>query len=253
MGVDHINLKSWQGTVKVGDINLNAVWKKGQLQAERVFEGYYGSRINFVEQFSKANCDLLQPNRDYIGVNHSSNDVCSEEENLDPLSHYTNYAPAENFELHEAEADGDTYDHKLGMGLEDLLPETPDGIETDAEPLAFSKKISHEGEEILKSSLIATLNNSKSKKVPWCTCHVYNVAIDDLYNSKQQEMDSDDMEDEEYMKKGDLAAALVYSGGKICLSVIEVKEFQFGTDKVSHMAAALDDLEDISKSIKVLG
>ena len=74
----------------------------------------------------------------------------------------------------EAEADGDTYDHELGMGLEDLLPETPDGIETDAEPLAFSKKISHEGKEILKSSLIATLNNSKSKKVTWRTWRVQN-------------------------------------------------------------------------------
>jgi len=41
--------------------------------------------------------------------------------------------------------------------------------------------------------------------------------------------------------------------GKICLSVIEVKEFLFGTDKVSHVTAALDDLEDISKSIKVIG
>jgi len=29
------------------------VWKKGQVQAERIFEGYYGSRINFAEQFSK--------------------------------------------------------------------------------------------------------------------------------------------------------------------------------------------------------
>ena len=121
------------------------------------------------------------------------------------------------------------------------------------QPLAFSKKISHDRKEILKSSIIATLNNSKSKKDPWHTWCVCNVAIDYLYNSKQQEMDSDNMEDEEYMKKGDLAAALVHSGDKICLSVIEVKEFQFGTDKVSHVTAALDDLEDISKSIKVIG
>ena len=66
-------------------------------------------------------------------------------------------------------------------------------------------------------------------------------------------MDSDDMEDEEYVKKGDLAAALVHSGGEICLSVIEVKEFQFGINKVSHMTAALDDLGYISKLIKVIG
>jgi hypothetical protein len=153
--------------------------------------------------------------------------------------------------LPEAEADGDAYDHELGMGLEDLLPETPNGIETDAEPLASSKKILYEGKEILKNSLIATLNNSKSKTVPWHTWHVCNM-IDGLYNSKQEEMNSDDMEDEEYMKKGDFAATL-HSEGKICLCVIEVKEFQFDTEKVSHVTAALDDLEDISKSIKVMG
>ena len=113
----------------VTDIDLNAVWKKGQLQAEGIFEEYYGSRIKFFEQFSKANWDFLQPNGDYVGVNHSSNDHF-EEENPDPLSHYTNYASAENSELPEAEADDDTSDHELGMGLEDLLPETLDCIET---------------------------------------------------------------------------------------------------------------------------
>src|SRR5882672_10361455 len=57
MGVDHINPKSWRGTVKVGDIDLKAVWKKGQLKAKSIFEGYYKSRINFDQQFSKGNHD----------------------------------------------------------------------------------------------------------------------------------------------------------------------------------------------------
>ena len=212
----------------------------------------YKSRIDFDKQFSKGNYDLLQHDGDYVGVNYSPNDSRSEKENSYPLSHYTNYVSAENSELPEAEANGDTYDHELGMGIEDLLPETPESIETDAEPLALSKKISHEGKEILKNSLVATLNNPKSKKVPWRTWRIHNVAIDDLYNSKQ-EMDSNDMEDEEYMKKGDLVAILVHSGGEICLCVIEIKEFQFGTEKASHVTAALNDLEDISKSIKVIG
>jgi hypothetical protein len=253
MGVDHINPKSWRGTVKVGDIDLNIVWKKGELKAKSIFEGYYKSRINFDKQFSKDNHDLLRPEGDYVGVNYSPNDARSEEENPDPLSHYTNSMSAGTLELPEAEADGDTYDHELGVGLEDLLPETQEGIETDAEPLAFTKKITHEGKEVMKSSLIATLNNSKSKKVPWRTWRVRNVAIDDLYNSKREEMYSDDMEDEEYLKKGDLAAALVRSGGEICLCAIEVKEFQFGTEKATHVSAALSDLEDVSKAIKVTG
>ena len=45
VGFDHVNPKSWQGIVKVGDIYLDAVWKKGQLQAERIFMGYYKSRV----------------------------------------------------------------------------------------------------------------------------------------------------------------------------------------------------------------
>ena len=77
-----------------------------------------------------------------MGVNYSSNDVRSEEENPDPLSHYTNYASAENSELPEAETDGDTYDHELGMGLEDLLSETPNSIETDAAISILKKDLS---------------------------------------------------------------------------------------------------------------
>ena len=69
----------------------------------------------------------------------------------------------------------------------------------------------------MKNSLVATLNNKSSKKVPWRTWHVRGVAIEDLYNSKQEEMDSNDMEDDDYMKKGDLAASLVKCGDEILL------------------------------------
>ena len=79
------------------------------------------------------------------------------------------------------------------------------------------------------------------------------MAIEDLYNSKQEEMDPDDMEDGEYMKRGDLAASLVMCGGKICLCVIEVTGFKFGTEKITQTTAALNDLEDKNKQIKVTG
>ena len=52
------------------------------------------------------------------------------------------------------------------------------------------------------------------------------------------------------MKKGDLAASLVQCGDVICLCVIEVTEFKFGTEKIAQVTAALDDLEDINKQIK---
>ena len=130
-GIDHLNPKSWQGTVKVGDVDLKVVWKQGQVEAERLFESFYGSKISFDNWFSKEGHDLLRPNGNYVGVSYSPTDARSEEENHEPLhpefTNYSNEPSAQNAKMVDAEADSDTYDHELGMGLEDLLPDTPEG------------------------------------------------------------------------------------------------------------------------------
>ena len=36
-GIDHINPKSWQGKVKVGDVDLQAVWKKRTAEGRKTF------------------------------------------------------------------------------------------------------------------------------------------------------------------------------------------------------------------------
>ena len=198
----------------------------------------------------------MRPCGDYVGVSYSPTDVQSEQENDIPLhAEYTNYQNEDSVpEVDTADVeDSDTYDHELGMGLEDLMPNSPDGIDEETEPEAFSKKITWKGKEILKNSYVATLNNKSSKKVPWRNWRVRGVAIEDLYNSKHEEMDPDNMEDDEYMKKGDLAASLVMCRGKICLCVIEVTGFKFGTEKTTETTAALDDLEDKNKQVKVTG
>src|SRR6202050_4667767 len=136
--IDHVNPKSWQGKVKVGDVDLKVVWKQGNQVAERLFESFYGSKINFDKWFSKEGHDLLRPNGDYVGVSYSSNDAQSEEENHEPLhpefTNYSNEPSAQNVEKVDAEADSDTYDLELGMGLEDSLPDSPESIDADAEP-----------------------------------------------------------------------------------------------------------------------
>jgi len=73
------------------------------------------------------------------------------------------------------------------------------------------------------------------------------VAIEDLYNSKQEEIDPDDMEDDDYMKKGDLAASLVQCGGKICLCVMKSQDFGWYRENNSKQQQ-LDDLEDKNKA-----
>jgi hypothetical protein len=82
---------------------------------------------------------------------------------------------------------------------------------------------------------------------------VWGVALEDLRNSRCDELDPENMEDGDYMKKGDLAATLVWSGNRICMAIVEVTGFQFLKEKVPHTIALLDDLENLDKQIKISG
>ena len=79
------------------------------------------------------------------------------------------------------------------------------------------------------------------------------MALEDLHNSKSEELDPENMEDEDLMKKGDLAASLVRSGNRICMAVLEVTGFQFAKEKITQTTAAMDDLENRDKQIKIIG
>jgi len=80
---------------------------------------------------------------------------------------------------------------------------------------------------------------------------VQGVALEDLWNSKSDELDPEDMEDGDYMKKGDLVATLVQYGSKICMAVLEVTGFQFLKEKVARIIAALHDLKNPNNQIKI--
>jgi len=95
------------------------------------------------------------------------------------------------------------------MDFDDFLPDTIEGIEESVEPEVFSKTLIVDGKEFLKSSVVASLSSNHSKKVTIQTLRVRGVALEDLHNSRSDELDPEDMEDGNYMKKGDLAATLV--------------------------------------------
>ena len=103
----------------------------------------------------------------------------------------------------------DSADAPLGMDFDDFLPDTIEGIEESVEPEAFSKTLIVDGKEFLKSSVVASLSSNCSKKVTIQTLRVRGVALEDFHNSRSDELDPEDMEDGDYMKKGDLAATLV--------------------------------------------
>ena len=86
MGIDHINPKSWQGNVCVGDVNLREEWNKGRKRAEKILQNFYKHEFNFEQQFSSPQHDLLRPTGNYIGVKATPDDARSGEESASPLS-----------------------------------------------------------------------------------------------------------------------------------------------------------------------
>jgi hypothetical protein len=226
MGVDHVNPKSWTGNVCVGDVDLNTEWKQGQADAEQILQKFFGrGGVDFASVFSKSGHDLLRPLGEYVGVTVTEDDARSEEEDPVPLfvveeaSEPTTPVVQSNTALeeqsvddpsltHEADAD-DSADAPLGMDFDDFLPDTAEALEENVEPEAISKTLIVDGKEFLKSSIVASLSSNRSKKVTMRTLRVRGVALEDLRNSRSDELDPENMEDGDYIKKGDLAATLV--------------------------------------------
>ena len=48
MGIDHVNPRSWTGSVRVGDVDIKAEWKKGQTAAQNILCKHFGKKpVNF--------------------------------------------------------------------------------------------------------------------------------------------------------------------------------------------------------------
>ena len=62
-------------------MNLNAEWKQGQLNAEKILQMFFANHVvNFASVFSKPGYDLLRPLGKYVGVTATPDDAQSEEE-----------------------------------------------------------------------------------------------------------------------------------------------------------------------------
>ena len=85
MGIDHVNPKSWEGKVCVGDVNLEEQLTKGRKEAERRLCNYYGHIFNFEDEFPTTQHDPLRPKGIYVGVQVTNDDARSEEERETPL------------------------------------------------------------------------------------------------------------------------------------------------------------------------
>lgn len=214
--------------------------KKGQTAAEIILQQYFGNNpVDFDELFSKSDHDLLRPlGSKYVGVKFSSDDVRSEEENLNSLvitiannSHSSDpeivisddssalQYPLINSNSSADNNEEDILQNALGMDIDDFLSDSADGIEQNAEPESFSKVLVVDSKEFLKSSFDAGLSSNHSKKVTMRTLRSGGMALEDICNSRSKldRLDPEDLEDEDLIQKKELVGTLFRSGSTICL------------------------------------
>jgi hypothetical protein len=179
MGIDHVNPRSWTGSVCVGDVDIKAEWTKGHTAAKSILHKYFGKDpVNFNQLFSKTDHDLLRPLGKYIGVKSIADDACSEDENSTKLIirlERDSYSGGQAVHISEDsssninpgtnENEKDNSHDSLGMDIDDFLPDPAEEIDQNTEPEIFSKFLTVDGKEILKTSLVAGLSSNCSKKV----------------------------------------------------------------------------------------
>lgn len=81
-GIDHVNPHSWQGNVRVGDVELEAEWVQGRDEANRLLVSYFGAsaRVNFeaLLRHGGGDRDLLRPAGTYVGSEYQPDDARTE-------------------------------------------------------------------------------------------------------------------------------------------------------------------------------
>lgn len=143
-----------------------------------------------------------------------------------------------------------------GVDIEDFFPESvdSDGEIADEDPPTFSRFLPIEGKNYLKTSLVAALSSSRSKKVTMRTLRAQGVAIEDLQISKFKDiLDPSEQTNDNLMKASDLGAFLIHSQSTICMAVLEARGFHFANEKFPRTVASFDQLSDKTSSIKVIG
>lgn len=223
MGIDHINPLSWEGNVRVGDVDLAKMWKTGQEAANQLLSKFYPEEHAQIDpaMFANQKCDLLRPYGEYVSVGIGDDDECSErtEESLQSSNKtQTNHACTE--------PDDDGIEC-LGIELDDYFDPTPEEqVRGVSSP--FTKTLSYLGKSYYKSSIVANLCSNHAKKVTMRTLCTRGVALEDLVQKRSNSLDQPNAQSEDMIKSGNLAAVLTQTGVQFALAVIEITGFQSG-------------------------
>ena len=247
--------------------------------------------VDFIKIFSDENCDILRPRREkgYVGINTGlENDGRSEKENTMPLpveelvnderredNHDSGNAEATNLEgnLEEttallgtahhseiAECAAEGHDNMdADVYIDDIFPDPLDEVEgvllddRDSEPETtvtqpkFAKTLNaRDGREYLKSALVASLREDRYR--------LSYVRVQRVQGIKLEGADIEDpvnIEDDDLIKSGDLAATLVRSGSDVCLAVIKLNGFAVARNGKEQPSISTEEFLDPRSKIFV--
>ncbi|KAJ7032090.1 hypothetical protein C8F04DRAFT_1185331 [Mycena alexandri] len=259
LGIDHINPASWKGDVVVGNVEIPRQYDLGRDDSNDVLEKYFGpeARIDWNEQFKDENCDHLRPLGQYIGTSFSpdDNDFRSEMENelfpseapSDPNAPSIPAADVASEEGPEQNAD------IFGLDLDNYFPDNIDRIDKENPPSMVTSVLTDEkGNQNFKSSLVAGLSSSRSKKSTLRTQRVQGIAVADFHQRKL-DIDFDPLEEEDMVKIDDVVGILIRTEEDICLCALIIKEFKKENQTTPLSAIHLDDQENPDSGITVIG
>ena len=274
MGIDHVNPRSWKGNVRVGDVDVGLQWSKGKHIARQELIDYFGAALSdtfdFTRIFQEKGIDLLRPLGAVVGVQETPDDMRTEQvergsaieshrrRTLGPLLEEQQPAPTPAEEPTTNSNDNDTSEITDGLDIDDFFPDIPRESETlppdtEANISAPNQYLEFQGRKFLKSSLVtALLTPYHSRKVTMRTLRAQGVTIRDLQKSSLN-LPSGNLEDEDLIKSGDIAAALVRVGSEVCLAVLEIRRFQDSStsDKIRLSSIEAERLEQHDKPITV--
>jgi hypothetical protein len=247
-GIDHTNPKSWNGNVRVGDVDILSVYLAGRKDANDLLVKHFhgqSAAVDFNRLFSEPNVDHLRPKKEYVGSrgaddeeselgDHTSRSQTALASESDPLD--------DEFEDTQTAIDQEQFNH-FGADFQNKNLLNPSAKDSDAHYL-----IVDETKHYIPTLITNLLSRNRELRTLVTTrgLRAQGETIEKALRKKHLQLNSsgDNLDvSGGKIKAGDLGAILVRTGLEICLAVGEILNFRQGTSNINLASVNISDLD----------
>ncbi|TFK58729.1 hypothetical protein BDN72DRAFT_730422, partial [Pluteus cervinus] len=247
-GIDHINPKSWIGDVKVGNVDLEAEYRAGRDEADRLLSNYLNDSerdfllVDWDALFEHSNYDHLRPNGKYIGRDdddsiQNDSDDDAEAEPVEPLA--TEAADKDISTVPEAPEAQDLSSPEL-----EILNPTAGKCYHQSPYLIVPGKTKPQH---IDTIFAQELTSDRARKSIIRTLRVRDITVDESIR-RNDDLNFEDglASNDDVIRMGDPGAFLVQLSDTVCLVVGEVLNFRQTSSKKPLSTIPIEDLEQES-------